>query len=754
MKKLIVVFFLLVSALAFAQKPNTYIKGQLKGLSKDKWIYLSGFGGGFKDSVQQKKDGFRFSLNIPEGEGDFYILQVDKTPSSGQMNGVIIFLEDGNLQINGETALLKEAVFSGGILADHYNKFQNREKIFGLEELYARYAKADKSEKESLLEEIYALTDKQKNLDKEFVRKNKDSAAIVYPLFFSLRDRDNLSELDEILKEVDPKAKNNIPIKKMEYSIKADRLTGVGNQAIEFSQVDTSGNLVSLSDFRGKYVLIDFWASWCVPCRIENPHVVAAYQQFKNKDFTVLGISFDNPGQHTKWVDAIKNDNLDWYHVSDLKGWKNEVGVLYDINSIPFNLLLGPDGKILAKNLRGKQLEEKLGELLGEPSMEDNTFVIKGKLENINQPKWFYLSYSDSTGKNITDSSRIFNGSFSKVGKINSPSKVRASISYSNNSDGKNSRNYFEFYLEPGVISLEDTGDEDVQEIKIIGSDAEEEYRKYLSLTRKQRDALRPISRLYNEKSAEYGSLKRNGASEAILKAKLEECEELMDKMSPFHSVIREKNLEYIRRNPDSFVSVSELSMYVSSMSFEEILRIYDQMSAEVQNSVAGLKLQKEIQNLKGGSPGSVASDFEDKDINGELLKLSNFRGKYVLIDFWASWCVPCRKGNPELLSLYSKYKEKGFEIIGVSDDDHSEEAWHKAIEQDGIGVWKHVLRGLVKLEDGRYDKSKDKSEPYGVHTLPTKILVNPDGVIVGRYGGGGGTDADLKTKLNEIFKD
>src|SRR5699024_7295628 len=126
-----------------------------------------------------QEDGFRFSLDIPEGEGDFYILQVDKTTSSGQMNGVIIFLEDGSLQINGETALLKEAVFSGGILADHYNKFQNREKIFGLEELYARYAKADKSEKESLLEEIYALTDKQKNLDKEFVRKNKDSAAIV-----------------------------------------------------------------------------------------------------------------------------------------------------------------------------------------------------------------------------------------------------------------------------------------------------------------------------------------------------------------------------------------------------------------------------------------------------------------------------------------------------------------------------------------------------------------------------------------------
>ena len=123
------------------------------------------------------------------------------------------------------------------------------------------------------------------------------------------------------------------------------------------------------------------------------------------------------------------------------------------------------------------------------------------------------------------------------------------------------------------------------------------------------------------------------------------------------------------------------------------------------------------------------------------------------MIDFWASWCVPCRKGNPHLLQLYSKYKKKGFEIIGVSDDDSNHAAWRKAVEQDKIGVWKHVLRGLKKMENGRYDKSEDKSEAYGIHTLPSKILVGPDGVIIGRYASGAGTDADLDAKLKDVFK-
>jgi thiol-disulfide isomerase/thioredoxin len=135
-------------------------------------------------------------------------------------------------------------------------------------------------------------------------------------------------------------------------------------------------------------------------------------------------------------------------------------------------------------------------------------------------------------------------------------------------------------------------------------------------------------------------------------------------------------------------------------------------------------------------------------------LKLTDFRGKYVLVDFWASWCVPCRAGNPHLLSLYAKYKDKGFEIIGVSDDDSNHEAWKKAVEKDGIGVWKHVLRGLKRDPNSEYgfDKSASISDRYGISSLPTKILIDPAGVIIGRYGGGGEDDAAMDKKLAEVF--
>jgi thiol-disulfide isomerase/thioredoxin len=123
------------------------------------------------------------------------------------------------------------------------------------------------------------------------------------------------------------------------------------------------------------------------------------------------------------------------------------------------------------------------------------------------------------------------------------------------------------------------------------------------------------------------------------------------------------------------------------------------------------------------------------------------------LLDFWASWCVPCRKGNPHLLSLYSKYKDKGLEIIGVSDDDNNHEAWQKAVDKDGIGVWKHVLRGLdMKKRLAGEENESDISQYYGIHSLPTKILIDPNGIIIGRYGGGGESDEAMDKKFAEIF--
>lgn len=157
----------------------------------------------------------------------------------------------------------------------------------------------------------------------------------------------------------------------------------------------------------------------------------------------------------------------------------------------------------------------------------------------------------------------------------------------------------------------------------------------------------------------------------------------------------------------------------------------------------------------KLGVPGTMALDFTSTDINGVELTLSDFKGKYVLLDFWASWCVPCRKGHPHLLDVYAKYKDKGFEIIGIADNDKNPDVWRKAVEDDGVGVWRHVLRGLdydLLLGGNRDPRTHPKeigSSKFNITAYPTKILIDPTGLIIARYSS---NTEDLDQKLHEIF--
>lgn len=151
--------------------------------------------------------------------------------------------------------------------------------------------------------------------------------------------------------------------KKYADIIKTGQRTNIGVIAQDFSQNDTTGKPVKLSDFRGKYVLVDFWASWCKPCRAENPNLLKAYNKYKDKHFTILGVSLDDEQTRRAWTGAVQKDGMPWTQVSDLKGFESAAAKLYGVTAIPSNFLIDPSGKIVARNLRGADLEKKLEEL-------------------------------------------------------------------------------------------------------------------------------------------------------------------------------------------------------------------------------------------------------------------------------------------------------------------------------------------------------------------------------------------------------
>lgn len=388
MKKLFFCIAAVLPAMAFAQTSDTFtINGKLGTTGAPAKVYLIYQLGANNvvDSANVANGSFSFTGSVLNPVNatlavDYKGIGLAKYVQQNYPDGgpsktaddLNLFLEKGTITVSSKDSISK-AQITGSPLNDDNRKLTSQLAVINKKaQALMAEAKAATPEQQKAPDFQSRLQARYKNIQaeqkaalKNFITNNPNSYLSLLAINSVGGPAPDPSEIEPLYNGLSQSLKDTETGKNLKHGIDGLKVTAIGSMAPDFVQNDTNGAPVKLSSFRGKYVLLDFWASWCGPCRQENPNVVRNYNKYKAKNFTVLGVSLDKPEGKSAWLAAIKNDGLIWTQVSDLKFWNNEAAALYQVSSIPQNYLIDPDGKIIAKNLRGEDLDAKLQELFG-----------------------------------------------------------------------------------------------------------------------------------------------------------------------------------------------------------------------------------------------------------------------------------------------------------------------------------------------------------------------------------------------------
>lgn len=327
-------------------------------------VYLMSFGAvPTKDSTTVQSGGFAFKGRV--AEPTWYGLRL---PAVKRYAG--LFVENHPLLVEMPADAQASPVVKGSATHEEYTTYDKQwkgitQKAGPIYEMLAKATPAGAKEatpearKEADVR-FAALEAESKQVAESYVQAHPNSVVAASVVQWRFVDFPNYDEASKLYKQLGPVAKASEPGRSVNKFMTTWDKTAVGTRP-EFAQADASGKQVKLSDFRGKYVLVDFWASWCGPCRAENPNVKAMYDKYHGQGFEVVGVSLDSKKE--PWLKAVDTDGLAWTQLSDLQGWKNAVAVQYGIAAVPQNFLVDPQGKVIAKNLRGEELQAKLAQL-------------------------------------------------------------------------------------------------------------------------------------------------------------------------------------------------------------------------------------------------------------------------------------------------------------------------------------------------------------------------------------------------------